>query len=69
MERALRPEIPHTLEDLCDWRRMALLVFDMQSGLIGPLPRSPEIIAGPRRGPDSMMPADCAIRTEHIHGL
>ena len=50
MERALRPEIPHTLEDLCDWRRMALLVFDMQSGLIGPLPRSPEIISRPATG-------------------
>ena len=39
MERDPRPDVTRGLEDLCDPRRMALLVFDMKVGLTDGLPR------------------------------
>jgi hypothetical protein len=35
MERAFGLEIPHTLEEACDPRRLALVVYDMQIGVLG----------------------------------
>ncbi len=35
MERAFGLEIPRTLEEVCDPRRLALIVYDMQIGVLG----------------------------------
>lgn len=35
MERAFGLEIPRTLEEACDSRRLALIVYDMQIGVLG----------------------------------
>ena len=35
MERAFGLEIPRTLEEVCDPRRLALVVYDMQLGVLG----------------------------------
>lgn len=45
VERVLGLEIPRTLEEVCDPRRMALLVYDMQVGIVSQLPDGPEITA------------------------
>jgi hypothetical protein len=36
-------QVPRTLEEACDPRRMALLVYDMQAGIVSQLPRGTEI--------------------------
>jgi nicotinamidase-related amidase len=41
MQRAYGLEIPETLEEICDPRRVALLVYDMQAGIV-PHVREPE---------------------------
>lgn len=38
-------DIPETLEDVCDPARMALVVYDMQAGIVEQLPDGPEIVA------------------------
>jgi biuret amidohydrolase len=38
MERAYGLEVPRTLEDVCDPRRLALLVYDMQVGIVQHVP-------------------------------
>ena len=40
MERAYGLEIPRTLEDACDPRRLALLVYDMQVGIVEQVPNA-----------------------------
>ena len=45
MEKAFWPDVPRTLEAVCDPRRMALLVYDMQVGIVSQLPHGPEITA------------------------
>ena len=45
MERAFGMDIPRTVEEACDPRRMVLLVYDMQVGIAGQLPHGPEITA------------------------
>ena len=45
MERVFRPEVPRALEDVCDPRRMALLVYDMQVGIVSQLSDGAEITA------------------------
>jgi biuret amidohydrolase len=45
MERAFGLNIPRTLEEACDPRRMALLVSDMQVGIASQLPHGPEVTA------------------------
>ena len=45
MDRAFGLDIPLTLEEVCDPRRMALIVYDMQVGIAGQLPHGPEITA------------------------
>ncbi len=42
MEHGL--DVPRTLEEVCDPRRMALLVYDMQVGILSQLPHGPGII-------------------------
>ena len=44
-ERVLGLDIPRTLEEVCDPGRMALLVYDMQAGIVSQLPDGPEITA------------------------
>jgi nicotinamidase-related amidase len=44
MERAYGLEIPQNLADACDPRRTALLVYDMQVGVIRQIQNGPEII-------------------------
>ncbi len=44
MERAYGLEIPHTLEELCDPRHLALVVYDMQVGVLHQIERSAELI-------------------------
>lgn len=45
MDRAYEPNIPRTLEEVSHPRRMALLVYDMQAGIVSQLPHGPEITA------------------------
>jgi nicotinamidase-related amidase len=45
MERYHQIEIPKTLEDVCDPRHLALIVYDMQVGVIGQLADGPEVTA------------------------
>lgn len=45
MKTAYRLQIPQTLAETCDPQRTALLVYDMQVGIIQQLPNGPDIIA------------------------
>jgi nicotinamidase-related amidase len=45
MERAYGLEIPQSLAEACNPRRTALLVYDMQVGIIRQIPNAPEIVA------------------------
>ena len=45
MIKAYGLDIPRTLEDLCDPRRMALLVYDMQVGILSQIKNGAEITA------------------------
>ncbi|HEY6711098.1 MAG TPA: hypothetical protein VI055_02415 [Rubrobacter sp.] len=45
MERAFGMDIPRTMEEACDPRRMVLLVYDMQLGIASQLPHGPEVTA------------------------
>ena len=45
METYPRVDVPRTLEEACDPRRMALLVYDMQVGIASQLPHGTEITA------------------------
>ncbi len=45
MERAYGLEIPQTLEEVCDPSRMALVVYDMQVGVLGQIERATEVTA------------------------
>src|SRR5262245_20290389 len=45
MERAYGLEIPQNLAETCDPRRTALLVYDMQVGIIRQLKNGPELVA------------------------
>ena len=38
-------DIPQTLAEICDPRRLALLVYDMQVGVVSQIRNGPEIIA------------------------
>src|ERR1700732_581256 len=38
MKQAFGIAVPQTLEDVCDRSRLALLVYDMQVGIVGQLP-------------------------------
>ena len=44
MEHGFGLEIPQTLEEACDPRRLALVVYDMQIGIMGQLPNGGEVI-------------------------
>lgn len=57
MEYAFDLKIPQTLEELCDPKRMALLVYDMQVGIVKQLPdgeavieRVAQVLAAAREG-------------------
>jgi hypothetical protein len=43
VERAFELDVPRTLEEACDPRRMALLVYDMQVGIVSQLTHGPEV--------------------------
>src|SRR6202140_1919055 len=43
MQRAFELDIPQTLEDVCDPTRLALVVYDMQVGIINQIKNGPEI--------------------------
>ena len=45
MEHAFGLAIPRTLEELCDPTRMALLVYDMQVGILRQIPTAAEVTA------------------------
>lgn len=45
METAFGLSIPRTVEEACDPRRMALLVYDMQEGVVGQIENGPQIVA------------------------
>ena len=49
MQRAYGLEIPQTLEEVCDPRRMALLVYDMQVGIVRHMPDAGAFVAGSSR--------------------
>jgi nicotinamidase-related amidase len=44
MKRAYGLDIPETLEEACDPRRTALVVYDMQVGIVPQLPTGPAIV-------------------------
>jgi biuret amidohydrolase len=44
MERAFGLEIPQTLADVCDPRRLALVVYDMQVGIVNQIKNGAEVI-------------------------
>ena len=44
MERAYGLEIPQTLEEVCDPRRLALVVYDMQVGVLNQIEGAPALI-------------------------
>jgi nicotinamidase-related amidase len=44
MERAYGLEIPTSLEEVCDPRRLALIVYDMQVGVLNQIERPAEVI-------------------------
>ena len=43
MQRAFGLNIPQTLEDVCNPTRLALVVYDMQVGIINQIKNGPEI--------------------------
>jgi biuret amidohydrolase len=43
VEKTSGHNIPRTLQETCDPRRMALLVYDMQVGIVSQLPHGPEV--------------------------
>jgi nicotinamidase-related amidase len=43
MQQAFGLEIPQTLEDLCDPKRLALIVYDMQVGIVNQIANGPQI--------------------------
>ena len=45
MNQAFGMDIPRTLEEACDPRHMALIVYDMQVGIVSQLSHGPEITA------------------------
>ena len=45
MEQAFGLDIPRTLEEVCDPQRMALLVYDMQVGVLSQIKNGEEITA------------------------
>ncbi|MGH3764702.1 MAG: cysteine hydrolase family protein [Pseudonocardiaceae bacterium] len=45
MEQAFGLEIPRTLEEVCDPRRLALVVYDMQTGVLGQIKDADAIAA------------------------
>jgi len=45
MQRAFGLSIPQTLEDVCDPTRLALVVYDMQVGIVNQIRNGPEITA------------------------
>jgi nicotinamidase-related amidase len=44
MQRAFGLDIPQTLEDVCDPARLALVVYDMQVGIVNQIENGPEIV-------------------------
>src|SRR6476646_587029 len=46
MQRAFGLEIPQTLQDVCDPRRLALIVYDMQVGIVKQIANGAHITAG-----------------------
>lgn len=49
MQRAYGLSIPETLEEVCDPARMALLVYDMQVGILGQIPDAAAVTANVAR--------------------
>ena len=45
MQHAFGLDVPQTLEEVCDPRRMALLVYDMQVGILRQLPTASQVTA------------------------
>ena len=45
MQHAFGFDIPRTLEDTCDPRRLALVIYDMQVGILRQISNGPEIMA------------------------
>src|SRR5256885_16880901 len=43
MQRAFGLDIPQTLDDLCDPKRLALVVYDMQIGILNQIENGPQI--------------------------
>jgi nicotinamidase-related amidase len=45
MQRAYGLDVPRTLEEVCDPKRMALLVYDMQGGIVERVPNAAATVA------------------------
>src|SRR5215468_8051776 len=44
MDRAFGLDVPETLDDLCHPGRMALIVYDMQVGIVSQIARAPDLV-------------------------
>jgi hypothetical protein len=70
MQRAFGLDIPQTLDDVCDPARLALVVYDMQVGIVKQIENGPEITervvqvleASRKAGFESSSPATCHFR-------
>jgi nicotinamidase-related amidase len=64
MERVNGVEVPQTLEDACDPRRLAVLVYDMQVGILRQIADGPDIV---RRVQDVLAAArEAGVRTVFV---
>jgi nicotinamidase-related amidase len=59
MERAFGLEIPQSLEEACNPRRVALIVYDMQVGILRHVERSADLIANVVRVLQAARQAGC----------
>src|SRR3981081_355873 len=73
MQRAFGLDIPQTLDDICDPKRLALIVYDMQVGIVKQIANGPQItnkvvqvLTAPRVTPQGI---DGRISVPHSDGL
>ena len=59
MERVNGLEVPETLRDACDPRRLALLIYDMQVGIRGPIEDGPAVTRQVREVLDTARAPEC----------
>ena len=64
MKNAFGLKIPRTLEDVCSPKRLALLVYDMQVGIVSQLGNADSLLARIRR---TLEVARAVCKPDHRH--